>query len=1241
MHILKSLQFYFISLLLIIIIPPLHNLPQETSNATVIETLQLSPQMIDQESKKINLLFSFDPTEKNSLKQVLTQFDPSYLHFYRNFPIGFITIQDETLRTIQKKYPEIYSRFHISQKFGVIPSLEQFRPQMVSESQQSSYIPPSDVINADQLWNKGIDGSNVEIAIIDSGIDGSPSHGDFMGRIIYEESFINATYGYSSDSEEDTQDYHGHGTHVAGIAAGAGSSYRGIAYNANLLNLKAADKSGSSTKEAMLAAIDEAITQDVDVISISIGFGKSSPWGSGDELTLAVDSAVDAGISVVVAAGNEGSEDEMASIGSPASARKAITVGATNGSFNIASFSSRGPSFGYKVDPDIVAPGVQIIAPLAPGCLIELAYESLVGIELGDYMILSGTSMAAPVVSGAVALLKQEYPEATPSAIRAALQESAVNIDESLYTQGSGLVNVEEASALLELTEHSEGFDLISSLPRAIIDRPVEFAERLAFPGDHTQMSISFATGRAGIITFRISESIENFVEFNITEEEQMNSGYFEKSLNFTIPLNTAPGTYKGNISYDFLSETYEIPLVFTISNPNSKIYWDTHYTGKDDSPFFNYRALDDFLVSKSQFDMDEYEKALTWENLSQNDILVLTDLEYPISEKELSFISEFHNKNGSILLVTSAFPYFNPDPYTRVSKALGIPVNFTDRVDLVNYTDNGRSRDLLPLSPQEVEISWESDNPLFEGVNQIPLKIGTAFKGDSSLKHQAQVITQSYLVVAAYEPSNKGKVLILGSELWLYSSFLSTNDGQNFTNNVFNWLKPDTGITVNSRISSSDRQLEVSAYYYNNLPISVEIDFSNGSLPLENPLLYNATLQHHRMVVTLGEKQNQKISVTIKNGSKNLKEFDLFDINTLPEVIDIQINFSATPSMTLPSWADEDNKYFTDQGINISLTHSVSNSVKSILMISNQFEDTLGVIVPPLDTMDQIVIETELLNVSNTQQSLNWTVPENFPTGYYSYEIQVWVEIEKNFTVLLRTDQGSFFIPDPEPTLNIKSSIGGKNLDFYRDIETSAGVPIWKPGETIELRLIGQDNNSNEFKVHVQLLHYYLWFVDRTVLDYYEIQSSENKSENIGNFTVPKNPIPIPDDVYELEINNQLYILLIFIRDTQGNYDIEVIFFIISSSLQFDIDPFFLLIFGFLAILIMISVAITIRKRGSTRKLPYSIENTYPRIYDPSTPEKHVIVRKFCHNCGTTVVPEAKFCSICGIQLSLGYSQE
>ncbi|MFX0122435.1 MAG: S8 family serine peptidase [Candidatus Hodarchaeota archaeon] len=1220
----RNLQFVLISLLCIMIIIPLDNMPLKTSSAATIDVSQMSPKNIVRGSSEINLLFSYDPSEKKIITQDLNQYKPSKIHFYRNFPVGLVTLPMKTFSQIKKTSPELYSRLHLSQRIKVLPSLEDFQSQIKGKNQLPSYTPPSEIINATKLWNNGIDGSKVKIAIIDSGISSNLPNQDFKGRIVYEKSFI--------EDEEDTQDFHGHGTHVAGIAAGAGL-FKGIAPNADLLNLKAADMSGHSTQEAMLAAIDEAINQEVHVISISIGFGRSSPWGSGDELTLAVDKAVDAGIVVVVAAGNEGSEDELASISSPASSKKVITVGATNGSSNVASYSSRGPSFNYKVDPDVVAPGTQILAPLAPGGILELAYESLVGVELGDYITLSGTSMATPVVSGAVALLKHQFPQITPSAIRAALQESAVDLQESYYTQGSGLVNVGKASTILEQSKQTGGFALISSLPKAKNDKPVEFAERIAFPGDHTQIGMSFVTGKGGSISWDISNSIEKFVIFNSSTHIQSNAGYFEKSLNITVPFDIAPGTYQGNFSYTFLGTTHSIPLTFTISNPKSKIYWDTHYTGKDDSTFFNYRGLDEFITSNYQFDINEYETTLTWLNLSQNNVLVLTDLEYTISEKELSYVSQFHNQKGSILLITSVFPYFNPDPYSRVIETLGVPVDISDRLDLVNYTDDGRNRDAIPLNPQE-EITWEKGNPLFEKVDYMPFKMGTAFKADqdgSTLKHQAWINDQSYLVAAAYEPVNKGKVLILGSELWFSPSFLSTNNGQNFTKNVFNWLKPETGLVVNSQISPS-HQLEISAYYKDQSPLSINISFSNGSY-LGNSLLYNTTLSHHRLVVDLGEKQNQVISVSIKTGTIKLIEFDIFDINILPEIQDIKIEYSSSSNVLIPSWVDElSYDSIIDQGINFTLTHS--GSVASILLISNQFEDTLEVMVPPLDVMKEIVLETELVNVSDTLQFLSWSIPENYSTGFYSYELQVWGKIDSNDTVLLKVERGSFFIPDPEPSFNAKSTIGGRTLNYFSEIETIADIPAWNPGDTIELRLIGQDDNSDEFKVHLQFIHLYFWYADRLVLDYFEIPKSIfNASENIGTFNVPRNPIPLPDlEGYDLEINNQIFALLIFIRDAQGNYDVEVVFFLISTSI--DIDPILLLVIGVFAIAIISGAAILIRKRTSYRTYRYPVLDTYQTRYDPSTLERAPGIRKFCHNCGEVIIPGAKFCSMCGTKI-------
>ncbi|MFW9905123.1 MAG: S8 family serine peptidase [Candidatus Thorarchaeota archaeon] len=1224
----KNFQIFLITMLCIIMILPLDIVPPKRSIESTVDGIESVSQNIAFNTSELDLLFSYNPSEKNNILQDLNQYDPIKIKFYRNFPVGLVTLQVGQLLQIKNLKPLLYSRLHLSQKVKVLPSLEEFKSQIRSVNQQATYIPPSEIINATKLWDDGIDGSNVKIAIIDSGISSNLPNHDFQGRIVYEESFVKG---------EDAQDYHGHGTHVAGIAAGAGL-YKGIAPNADLVNLKAADLSGYSTQAAMLAAIDEAINQDVDIISISIGFGRSSPWGSGDELTLAVDSAVDAGIVVAVAAGNEGSNDELASISSPASSKKVITVGATNGSTTVASFSSRGPSFNYKVDPDIVAPGTQIYAPLAPEGVLKLAYESFVGIQLGDYISLTGTSMATPVVSGAAALLINQFPKITPSAIRAALQESAIDLHESLYTQGSGLINVGMASTILKQSKQDGGFNLISSLPKAMNDKPIEFAEEISFPGDQTQIGMSFTTGMAGEISWDVSASIEDFIEFNRTNQIESNAGYFEKNLSVTVPYDIAPGTYEGNLSYTFLDTTYMIPLTFTIGNPNSKIYWDTYYTGKDDSTFFNYRKLDEFISSDDQFDINEFDTALTWQNLSQNNILILTDLEYTISEKELGFISKFHDYNGSILLITSVFPYYNLDPYSRIIESLGIPLNLSDHIDYVNYTDDGRNRNIIPLEP-EVEITWDKGNPFFHNVDRMPLKLGTAFKSaqdGSSLKNLAWIGDKSNLVIAAFEPVNKGKVLILGSEYWFSSPFLSTVDGQNFTKNVFNWLKPRTGLVVNSQITPG-HQLEISAYYDDHSPLSVDISFSNGSLLLGRSLIYNSSQGHHHLTIPLGEKNNKEISVSIMNETMVLKTFDILDINGLPEVKDIQVDFSASSNVPVPSWADI-NSYgsIVDQGIDFSLTHSDSNSIQSILIISNQPEATLEVLVPPLSTMEEVTIETDFINDSDTHQSFSWSIPKNYSTGYYSYDIQVWDKMNSNGTVLLRTERGDFFIPDPVPSLDNRSTIGGKSLSFYREIETVGDVPSWNFGDTIELRLIGRDDNSNEFKVYAQFIHLYLWYADRTVLSSFEIpKSPTNTSENIGVFNVPTTPISVPDfEGLQLEINNQIFFLLIFIRDAQGNYDTEVVFFKIGTSIN--VDPMFLLIFGVLAIAILSGVVILIRKRSNYRNSPYysSMEPYTPKY--PSTLEGVPLKIKFCPHCGAQVGIGAKFCSMCGSQIEV-----
>jgi len=302
-------------------------------------------------------------------------------------------------------------------------------------------------VNAPAAWSAGLDGSGVGIAIIDSGIY---SHPDLNGvnsgqsRVVYRQSFIGGNQF----------DDFGHGTHVAGIAAGNGGdssktgafhTYRGIAPNANVLDLRVLNANGSSSDSVVIAAIQKAVQlksrYNVRVINLSLG----RPIYEGcthDPLCQAVEAAWKNGIVVVVAAGNLG-RNGYGTILSPGDSPHAITVGCMKTEMTvsrtddlIASYSSKGPTYiDLTAKPDLVAPGNLVVSLLAPGSTLEAEYPGNVippsqytsssSPGAPAYFRLSGTSMATPVVSGAVALLLQKNPNLTPDTIKARLMKTA------------------------------------------------------------------------------------------------------------------------------------------------------------------------------------------------------------------------------------------------------------------------------------------------------------------------------------------------------------------------------------------------------------------------------------------------------------------------------------------------------------------------------------------------------------------------------------------------------------------------------------------------------------------------------------------------------------------------------------------------------------------------------------------------------------------------------------------------
>jgi subtilisin family serine protease len=330
-------------------------------------------------------------------------------------------------------------------------------------------------IGADQVWAQYTDasgnpitGRGVTVGIIDTGVDythpdfGSCTRSQFLSRTC---SKVIGGYDFSAN-DNDPMDQHLHGTHVASIVS-ADSTLRGVAPDAKLYALRVLDQFGSGYTSDIIRAIEWAtdpngdgdFSDHLDIINLSLGADGGLP---SDPDSLAVDAASDAGVVVVVAAGNSGPYQNT--IGSPGAARKALTVGASSNEDTLADFSSRGPVMDGSITiakPDFVAPGVSI-------CAAKLPSSSRAPCTDSSHTSLSGTSMAAPHVAGVAALMKQANPSLTPDQVKAILRTTAVKLTEDgvaldRYAQGAGRIDAHAAVAIAL----NGGPSLVSSLTTA------------------------------------------------------------------------------------------------------------------------------------------------------------------------------------------------------------------------------------------------------------------------------------------------------------------------------------------------------------------------------------------------------------------------------------------------------------------------------------------------------------------------------------------------------------------------------------------------------------------------------------------------------------------------------------------------------------------------------------------------------------------------------------------------------
>jgi subtilisin family serine protease len=283
-------------------------------------------------------------------------------------------------------------------------------------------------IGAPAAWAAGYTGRKINLAVLDTGVDAT--HPDLAGRVVKTVNFIDG---------DDAVDHHGHGTHVAATAAGTGAasggSRRGVAYRSRLFVGKVLDGKGSGSYSTVIAGMRWAVEEGADIINMSLG---ARPTSGKDPMSRALNRlSARSGALFVVSAGNAYNEG---SVSTPATADAALAVGAVTKRNALARFSSKGPRRGdLAVKPEITGPGVHIVAARAAGTALGDVVDD-------DYTRLSGTSMAAPHVAGAAAILAQRHPRWTAEKLKAALVSTAKpSARPSVYEQGAGRVDVDRA----------------------------------------------------------------------------------------------------------------------------------------------------------------------------------------------------------------------------------------------------------------------------------------------------------------------------------------------------------------------------------------------------------------------------------------------------------------------------------------------------------------------------------------------------------------------------------------------------------------------------------------------------------------------------------------------------------------------------------------------------------------------------------------------------------------------------
>ncbi len=366
---------------------------------------------------------------------------------------------------------------------GVVTGESDFSDFEDSEYFNSDYLSP---INASTAYARGGTGAGVMVAVIDSGVD--IDHPDLDGNLVDHTIVLGLDVGDNDNNPDDDSAAADHGTHVAGIigAESNDSGTMGVAFEADILAIKVAHSDGTFNSDDVADAINKAVTEftaagAAGVINLSVGV---SPTAA---LTAAINNAIANDVVIVAAAGNfRGNPDpdlaalsveplfpaNYASLG----AQNVLAVGATDSSNAIASFSHLA---GDAIDFFVTAPGVDITSTTNDGGTGQK----------------SGTSMAAPVVAGAAAVLRQMFPSLSASEIVSLIATTAEDLGNVSADQlfGQGLIDLSRASVPQTTISFNVTAGEVTALDTSSVSASAKYDD--PFTNLFTQFTFAVGTG--------------------------------------------------------------------------------------------------------------------------------------------------------------------------------------------------------------------------------------------------------------------------------------------------------------------------------------------------------------------------------------------------------------------------------------------------------------------------------------------------------------------------------------------------------------------------------------------------------------------------------------------------------------------------------------------------------------------------------------------------------------------------